>query len=265
MRRRGATVDAPAAEGIEVEGQFFADPFDIPAALSPKLQPDQYRDVFRIIEARYSRLIRKASKGPGPRALLLCDRKIVAEATTPEEFGLDEIRQIEARHDSVCFIYSSGDLVEECAWSSVGAYDAYPTLRVWVAPEGAPQATLLYAGAEVVADFGTGNPRHPRGFCAFDDSVRKDIGIPPGVHAQASHLGASYWYTGVPALVATRDGLGQTRAHRAAVRFVPDWESSPLVWANPSRRGLVGREVLFGLRLRVLLDAAARQTTIGFA
>ncbi|MBM4041443.1 MAG: hypothetical protein FJ290_23320 [Planctomycetes bacterium] len=197
--------------------------------------------------------------------MLLCSRRVVAEAATPEEFDFDEIRRIEARLDAVCFVYSTGDLVEDCAWSGVGVGDAYPTLRVWVAPAGTPEAAVPDVGAEVLADFDTGNPRHPKGFCAFDDSVRQEVGIAPRVHAQASHLGGNYWCAGAPARIAVKDEQGRTRVHETRVRFVPHWESSPFVWANPARRGLVGREVLFGLRLRIGLDSAARRTTVEFA
>lgn len=104
MRRHASTAEAPVTEGVEVGGQFFADPFDIPAALSPKLQPEKYQQVFRIIEAGYPRLLRKATEGPRPRALLVCGRKVVAEAANPEEFDSHQVRQIEAEHDAVCFV-----------------------------------------------------------------------------------------------------------------------------------------------------------------
>lgn len=265
MRRQATELPSAPLEVIEVGGRSFSDPFDIPAALSSRIDPDQYPQIFGMIEARYRRLLRKAFQGPGPLALLLCDRRVIAEATTPEEFGFDMIDRVEREHDRVCFIYSRGDLVEESAWSGLGSDDAYPTVRVWVAPAATPESGVRSIGAEVEADFDTGNPRHPKGFCAFEDSVRREARIAPRAHTQGTHLSGTYWFTGVPVLLAVADEQGKMRVHGTAVRFVRDWASSPLVWANPARRGYVGREILFGLRLLMVLDSAGRRTRVELA
>lgn len=172
---------AATAEGaIEIDGQCFADPFDIPASLSPKIRPEHHPQIFGIIRARYGRMIKRALRQPGTRALLLCDRKVVGTAEWAEEFDLDEIRRIQREHDRVCFLYGTGDLIEECAWSPLGTDDAYPTLRVWLAPERATEALLQQVGVEVLADFDTGNPRLPRGLNAFDASPDR-AGTRPGL------------------------------------------------------------------------------------
>ena len=103
--------------GITVQGRVFEDPFDVPASYGGRLDPDQYRAVFDIIEARHGELLEQGFRDPDVRALLLCDRQVVARARTPEEFDLDRIRQIEEEHDRLCFIYGKEDLIEECGWS----------------------------------------------------------------------------------------------------------------------------------------------------
>jgi len=117
MGHQGQATETAAPEAVEIEGRRFTDPFDIPADLSPKIQPEQYPRIFGIIQARYGRMIQRALRKPGRRALLLCDRRVVATAEWADEFELEEIRRIEREHDRVCFVYGSGDLVEECAWS----------------------------------------------------------------------------------------------------------------------------------------------------
>jgi hypothetical protein len=264
MRHHGSGLASASAEVIEFEGRRFRDPFDIPASLSRKIPTALYPCIFRIIKAKYARVIRRGLRKPGARALLLCDRKVVATAQTPEEFELQEIRRIEHERDRVCFTYSEEDLVEECAWSSVGMDDAYPTLRIWLAPHGVTDAVLRDSGVEVVADFDTGNPRHPRGYYAFDDTIRESARIGPGVPGAASHLGTGYYYTRTPAVVGTADEEGRVRSHPASVLFVPDWSVSPFVRVNRERRGFVGREIMFGLLLRITLDPATRWTRVDF-
>ena len=264
MRRHSPELASVNAETIELAGKSFADPFDIPASLSRQIPPALYPRIFRIIKAKYGRIIKGGLREPGARALLLCDRKVVATAQTPEEFNLEEIRRIEHERDRVCFTYSEEDLVEECAWNSVGPDDAYPTLRMWLAPEAAAETALPDTGVEVIADFDTGNPRHPRGFYAFDDSTRERAGISPGVPGVASHLGTAYYYTRSAALVGTADEQGMVRSHVASVRFIADWPLSPFVRVNRGRQGFVGREIMFGLRLRITLDPTTRRTRVEF-
>jgi hypothetical protein len=120
MRHHGSGLASASAEVIEFEGRRFRDPFDIPASLSRKIPTALYPCIFRIIKAKYARVIRRGLRKPGARALLLCDRKVVATAQTPEGFELQEIRRIEHERDRVCFTYSEEDLVEECAWRSMG-------------------------------------------------------------------------------------------------------------------------------------------------
>ena len=259
-----ATVAAAPAE-IEIEGQRFSDPFDIPADLSLKIQPEQYSLIFGIIQARYARLIRNALRKPGRRALLLCDRKVVATAEWADDFPLEEIRRIEREHDRVCFVYGSGDLVEESAWSAVRTDDAYPTIPVWLAPEDTPEPTWGQVGMALVADFDTGNPRRPSGLNAFDASLANSAGLFPGAHTIDKHLETFYRYSRTPALLGTEDEGGQRKAYKTVVRLVADWSLSPFVRANPRRRGFVGREIMFALGLRITLDPAARRTTIEFA
>jgi hypothetical protein len=52
MTRQASTAPAAAAAAvaIEVDGQHSTDPFDIPADLSPKIQPEQYSRIFGIIQ-----------------------------------------------------------------------------------------------------------------------------------------------------------------------------------------------------------------------
>jgi hypothetical protein len=110
-----------AASGIiEINGQRFADPFDIPAGCSGLITPEQVKTIFDIIESRYHDLLEEGFQDPEARALLLCDRQIVGRARTPEALDLDHIEQIERQRDRVCFLYGKEDLIEECPWSPVG-------------------------------------------------------------------------------------------------------------------------------------------------
>ena len=261
-----AAGSAATTEGaIEIDGQFFADPFDIPASLSPRIRPEHHPQIFGIIRARYGRMIKRALREPGTRALLLCDRKVVGTAECAGEFRLDQIHRIERQHDRVCFIYGTGDLVEDCGWSPLRRDDAYPTLRVWLAPDGATEAPVQQVGVELLADFDTGNPRLPLGFNAFDASLGAAAGMPPNVNGEDVHLGARYEFWLCHALVGTTDEQGRTRARATEVRLVTNWVASPFRRVNPRRRGFVGREIMFALGLRITLDPAARRTRVEFA
>jgi len=249
---------------LEIEGAAFRDPFEIPASYSGQIPPSLYPRIFGIIERRHRRLLKGAFRDPAVRAVLLCDGQVVATAESAETFDPGRIREIEREHNRLCFIFGKEDAVEESEWAYLGPSDAYPTVRVWVAPEGTEAERLRERGVEVLADFDTGNPRHPPGFYAFDDTIREQAGLPPGTPGQGAHLGQTYFYTRCVATVGSADESGGTRVHRAVARFIVQWDDSPFVRPNPARRGFVGREIMFALRLRITLDPSTRRTYISF-
>lgn len=267
--RRPQASESPgpgALPRIKVGERFFDDPFDIPASGSERVEPDQYEAVFGIIEAKYGRLLEEGFRNPEVRALLLCGRQVVGRARTPEQFDLDEIRRIEEERNRLCFIYGKEDLIEECGWSSLDGDDAYPTLRVWLSAETAHEPEARNRGVEIVVDFDTGNPRHSDGFYAFEDALRGELALGQGTPGQGRHMGGTYKYTRLRVRVGTIDESGGSRSHVAEARFVWDWRSAynPFLWANPQRRGFVGREIMFALGLRITLDPSSRQTRVDF-
>ena len=247
-------------ELIEVGGERFDDPFDIPARYAGEIDPSQWARVFDIIRAKYGRLIADAFQDEDARALLLCDRQVIQTARSPDEFDDRQMRQIQGERDRLCFIFGREEFIEECPWSAVAPDDAYPTLRVWLAPESTQPHELRRVGLDVIADFDTGNPRH--GPFAIDDGIRQGAALSAGFLGRGSHLGRPYGYTRMPMTVGVEGENQSLGTGTAVVRFVRDWANSPFVVANPRRRAFVGREIMFGLRLRICLDPVARSTLI---
>ncbi len=249
---------------IEIAGRRFLDPFDIPASYAGRIDPALDPAIFRIIETRYKGLLEEAFTDPQVRGVLLCDGEVVERAAAPDMFTEEHIQDIQRQRGKLCFVVGKGDLVEESAWNTVDAEDSYPTLRVWLAPADVDDADLLAEGEEVVADFDTGNPRHPVGYHAFDDAIRQKAWGTSGAPRVQYHLGSRYSYRLAPAKRATGDEHGAMRAGAANVRFVGEWTRSPFVLPSPGRRGFVGREIMFALGLRITLDPSSRQTRVDF-
>lgn len=249
---------------VEIEGDTFSDPTDMPAGYSRKIDPRQYREVFGMLEERHGPVIKEAFSSPSVGAVLLCGGKVVARARSASEFTASEIAATEQEHGKACFVFGREDLVEECAWSPVGSHDYYPTLRTWVVDAGTDERGLVAEGVEILADFDTGNPRMPSGFYAFDDAVREEAGLGPGFPGRSAHLGRPYHYGLAIVTLGVVDETGEARACETDVRFVPDWDRSAFVLPNPARRAFVGREIMFALGLRIALDPHQQETRIEF-
>jgi len=259
-----AYVTSPQPVVLEIGGCAFSDPTDIPAGYSRKIDPKQYREVFAMLEERHGAALDEAFSAPDVGAVLLCAGKVVARARSAAEFSANEIAAAEQEHGKACFVFGREDLIEECAWGPVGSHDSYPTLSVWLADAGTNERSLTDDGVEILADFDTGNPRMPAGFYAFDDSIRGEAGLGPGFPGQSAHLGRTYHYGLGIVVLGTENVTGEARACETDVRFVSDWGSSPFVLPNPARRAFVGREIMFGLGLRITLDPRQQQTHIDF-
>lgn len=80
----------------------------------------------------------------------------------------------------------------------------------------------------------------------------------------ARHLGQSYVYFALPALLELVDKPGKTGQCLTTIFCVADWRNSPFTAINPTRTFLLGREILLELQPRLVLDFAARRTEVQY-
>ena len=121
--------------------------------------------------------------------------------------------------------------------------DYYPTIR------------LRIATTDIEDDFDTGAVRTH----VSNRLVQRGL---VDFWRESEHLGQPYRFFSktVPASVTGSDGRVETGF--LAVNVVEDWERSPFVLVNKKRGCLVGRDVLHSFDLEVVLNSAARATSI---
>lgn len=80
----------------------------------------------------------------------------------------------------------------------------------------------------------------------------------------SKHLGQTFFYFALPVWLELAVATNATRQCVTTVFCVVDWRSSPFTAINPNRTFLLGREVLFELQPRLVLDFAAKRTEVQF-
>lgn len=159
--------------------------------------------------------------------------------------------------DRIPFLFVRPPIVEESAWVktgmkqlSSGADDYYPTIKCTVEYDGHSQ--------NLIGDFDTG---------AFVTCIDSNIvPIDPFYDdvMKSMHLNLEYKYAFKQIKILLNDENGKAYSAFLHVYVIKDWwgKDSPFIQINPSRRMLVGRDVLQAFDLRFTLDVTKRKTFI---
>lgn len=234
-------------------------PFEIPLDRFMRLSLEEHG---RLQTAAYNaceRLITKAFNR-GARQVVVCDSRIIYETDDHTDIPSELIRELMREYKRPCYVFTSEDMIEESPWHPIGAEDYYPTIRIFLGRHEWGDERVFSDGHMVYADFDTGNPFYK----AFDDELGRGFLRHPEAYEVrlGRHLGFPYRFYVRKVKVGVRDVRGAARCLRDTARFVLSWSESPLCLANPGRRGLVGRDLMLRLPLRLKLDPVARRTAL---
>lgn len=163
------------------------------------------------------------------------------------------------------FLFTKEPVVEEgpapsptSIWSALAPDDAYPTLSILVARPDLPDTALVLQALRVFADFDTGSPAV---FLSQDDVRNCGVNLDNLMPLTRFHLGRPYHYVIPTMRVAVPTQANTLPSAVFQVYAVRDWSNSPLTLVNPSRRALMGRNMLLRLGLEVNLNGRTRSTT----
>jgi len=215
-----------------------------------ELQDEVYRACSQVIEDAWKR---------GKRQVVICDRKIVYETESIEDIPNDEIMELAKKNDKACYVFSTSEMVEESAWTPVDEDDDYPTIGIYCGAVDSEESEIVKNSPLINADFDTGNPyltvfdanQLPEPLASFFPPLRYDL-----------HLGMQYPYFQKAVKLCVKDADRKIHSVVRNIRLVRDWIGSALLQASPNRVGLVGRDLIRDLRIKVELDPIRKTTQI---
>jgi hypothetical protein len=179
--------------------------------------------------------------------VVICGETVAKKSTKLSDFPSEqELMKLGSDTDRIPFAYSKAHLPEQLPWADTSDGDSYPTLR------------LIIEGKHIIGDFDTG---------AYQTHVSDTI-VNKGIldfvlsNDEGLHLGSSYRFftKRVEVKITTDEGI--TRTNGIPIAFVEDWEKSPFVKINRKRIALIGRDVLTGFQIQVVLDGNSKKTHV---
>lgn len=201
------------------------------------------------------------NENPMLQELVLCEGEIVL--TSKEEGGIsnEAVRRLMEERKKPCYLIARPDKVEEAPWIKIDD-DYYPALQLFLGSESWIDEEVERKGKRIVADFDTGNAE----LTIFNEEIGHDVVVQPALYEfrRGSHLNAPYFYFIRRAKICIKDRRGKVKSQILKCRFVRDWDESPLVVANPNRKGFIGRHFMFIFGLKVLLDALSKTSIVEF-
>lgn len=210
------------------------DPFSFPLSRYRALSEPERLELVRRAGAIARDRVDEELQRRGAAWIVLLGGRVVAES---RDIGscpsADEVLAIGEREDLVPFLFEA-PLVEEIPstsrWTALGQGDAYPTIP------------LAVDGEVIEADLDTGSHG------TFLDGQSLPFEAPTWFEGR--HLGQVFHWMPGRTRIALSAG-GSRIEHEMPVRFVRDWNASPFVRINTSRKALAGRDLMrvFGLRL----------------
>ncbi len=235
--------------GIWVLKEERLNPFNIPLSRFEELSFEEYKRLSVNAYLKCKKEVEKAFK-QGSHHVVVCNGEIVYKSGNLSGITKDEIARLKL--DNPYYIFSKEDLVEESNWVKVDE-DYYPTLELYLAREDSENMEVIKKGRRIIADFDTGNPY----YLVFKEGACENIAskltgwleLHKGVH-----LGKNYWFFVRKVKIGVRDLHGKIKAKRFLIRFVLDWQRSPLLKPNPRREGFVGRNLMRNLKFKVTLN-----------
>ena len=191
--------------------------------------------------------------------LVVVDGQVIASGKNLKNLPMQtQVRRICRRTGKFPFIFVNDKFItiEETmtAWSATNqARDYYPTFPLTLR-----SATNV---VDFAGDFDTGasNTFIDYDFLAAHDLIQPETEDYPII---SLHLSQRFAYVAKWLQIEAPSNSGETRHLLARVFCVSNWNRSPFVNINPNRIALIGRDIMFELKPRVLLDFDKRQTEI---
>jgi hypothetical protein len=230
----------------EEEGE---DPFRVPSSRYLELRDDErFALVRRATAIAWDRVERELSSRGAAWVVLVGD-EVVAESADPTSVPTpDEVLEMGKAKGRVAYLFTA-ELLEELepvsTWTPLRGTDRYPTI---------PLRLLVADPLVVVADLDTG---------AHVTLLDWELtGASTRLWLSGRHLGRPFYWSPARVEIELRTTSETMLRRSVAVWQVRDWSGSPFVRINPSRRMLVGRDLLRAFGLRLVLRASEGETEV---
>lgn len=261
FRGKEKPVESSASQRVNAQ-LIHVDPFAITPEQRDRLTPEEVISLYDLVYERYGTLV-KSALDQGARYVVLCDGNVVSRYCDSYGPSDEELRLLERKHGKACYVIGA-DVIEEAAWSQLSQTDYYPTLPIHLGLPDWSDKQVFEQGFVVNADFDTGNPD----VAAFnlDDLTKIGIQQPrPDELRSEIHLTRPFYYAWRTLKIGAKDQRACrsiSKPCKCLMRWT-DVRANPFLLANPRRTGFVGRDVMLGFPLMIILDAAKRTTRIG--
>ena len=239
----------------------FEDPFNVPLEEFRRLPLDEYAPLaekaYRMCREKVEKLFEKEDV----HHVVVCDGNIVYASSEVDGIPGEVVNNLMMERGKPCYVFSRKDMVEEASWIEVNE-DYYPTLELFLGGKEWIEEKVSLEGRKVAADFDTGNPY----YTIFDEKLGEGIVPPPQVYEthRGVHLGKTYLYFLREVKIGVKGAGERFKCRLLRVRFVRLWKRSPLLLANPKRKGFTGRRLMFAYNFKITLNPQSRTSEIEF-
>jgi len=237
--------------------------------VSRNITPEEYEALARVERRRYQdeaeelnrRWVENQLISFGAKWIMVVEGRVVKHGATLDDYSDDEdFLALCEKTGKYPFVFFSPEVfaIEEnsTSWHTTKyAGDTYPTLAIAISGNN--------NRLETEAELDTGAVD-----CYCDLELLTTNGITK-IHAKSfektsKHLSRPFVYLPKQVSLELVDKFGVSRQWQTTLLCVDDWRNSPFIAINPKRTFLFGRNVLFKLRPRLILDFDARCTEVEF-
>ncbi|MEK7728916.1 MAG: hypothetical protein AAB354_10915 [candidate division KSB1 bacterium] len=194
--------------------------------------------------------------------MLVCGGEILDFSSRLLDYPSSEkLKRLGKSRGLIPFVFIRAPIVEESSWAFLAEEDYYPTLPISFSRFGSSSSEFKASKIEIEADFDTGASH-----LLLDHDEMVAHGVIAAKSSQQAHyrphLGEYYSCYLLPVNVGFKGPRNHFALREFGALFVRNWRQSPLCLVNPSRRALVGRNLLLEFPLRIELDGASKATRI---
>ncbi len=244
---------------VWVLAEKFEDPFNIPLEDFKRLSLDEYASLLEKAYWMCREKVEKIFEKENVHHVVVCDGNVIYRSSDVDGIPGEVVNNLMMEMGKPCYVFSREDMVEEVSWIKVNG-DYYPTVELFLGGREWEEGRVLREGRKVAADFDTGNPY----YTIFSEELGEGIVPPPKVYEthRGVHLGRTYLYFLREVKIGVEDAGGRFKCRLLRVRFVRRWRQSPLLLANPKRRGYTGRRLMFTYNFKITLNPQSRTSKI---
>jgi len=237
---------------LERKGKIvYSSPFDIPLTDFKKLS---FGDYIFLSEKAYRLCreeIRKFFKDSSLHHVVVCNSKVIHSSSNLLGIERETVENLMNEMGMPCYVFSREDIVEEARWIKLNE-DYYPTIKIILGDNRWEDEEVTRRGRKVISDFDTGNPY----YTILSEESGENIIAPASSYEthRGTHLGRPYWFFLREVKICIEDANSKFKCESMRARFVLFWDESPLLLANPGRKGFVGRNIMFSLNFKITLN-----------